>query len=122
MDTNAQRCDAVLNFNKRRVFDGELLVRLAEKTLCSKGFESFATDVTDVTEVTISTDLFVFSIKCDASSDMMMGRLMIAVTEIVPSMDADTPLMVLAEMCRKAILATEADQIVWLRTDVVFSA
>jgi len=120
--TNA-RCDAVLIFDKRRMFEPESIVGMVEKALISKGFEIIASDDQTAHEVVFQTDELSLTLKCDGcDDDELMGRLMVAISDISPKLHADTPLVLLAEICRKAILVTDASQIVWLRKDVVFSA
>ena len=120
--TNA-RCDAVLIFDKRRMFEPETIVGMVEKALIAKGFEIIASDDQTAHEVVFQTDELSLTLKCDScEDDELMGRLMVAISDISPKLHADTPLVLLAEICRKAILVTEASQIVWLRKDVVFSA
>jgi len=120
--TNA-RCDAVLVFDKRRLFEPETIVGMVEKALIAKGFEIIASDDQTAHEVVFQTDELSLTLKCDGcDDDELMGRLMVAISDISPKLHADTPLVLLAEICRKAILVTEASQIVWLRKDVVFSA
>ena len=123
MKTTNARCDAVLIFDKRRLFEPEAIVGMVEKALISKGFEIVASDEQTPHEVVFQTDELSLTLKCDGcGDDDLMGRLMIAISDISPKLHADTPLVLLAEICRKAILVTEASQIVWLRKDVVFSA
>ncbi|MDG2340984.1 MAG: hypothetical protein P8L32_07310, partial [Paracoccaceae bacterium] len=123
MQTTNARCDAVLIFDKRRLFDPETIVGMVEKSLVAKGFEIIASDDQTAHEVVFQTNELFVTLKCDGCEDSdLMGRLMIAISEISPKLHADAPLVLLAEICRKAILATDASQIVWLRKDVVFSA
>ena len=123
MKTTNARCDAVLIFDKRKLFEPETIVGMVEKALISKGFEITASDEDTPHEVVFQADELSLTIKCDGcDDDELMGRLMVAISDISPKLHADTPLVLLAEICRKAILVTEASQIVWLRKDVVFSA
>ncbi len=123
MITTNARCDAVLLFDKRRLFEPEAIVGMVEKALISKGFEIVASDEQTPHEVVFQTDELSLTLKCDGcDDDELMGRLMVAISDISPKLHADAPLVLLAEICRKAILITEANQIVWLRKDVVFSA
>jgi hypothetical protein len=124
MGTQSPRCDAVLIFEKRRLFDGDVLERMANRILAAKGHEVKASTSEGEGDLTLSTRDFTLSIRSDGASEGegLMGRLMIAITGISAELHADTPLVLLAEICRKAIMATEASQIVWLRKDVVFSA
>jgi len=124
MDDNGPRCDAVIIYDKRRLFDGDLLTRLVEKAVSSKGYELLSATNEGEHQIEIASKMLTVTIRSDGdtSDDDLMGRLMIAVNDISEELHADSPLVLLAEICRKAILATEASQIVWLRKDVVFSA
>lgn len=122
MGTANSRCDAVLIFDKRRLYDGDVLVRLTEKSLRQKGYEVEVSDEESHGEILMQVEGMVVTIKTDTDETDLMGRMMIAISDINTSLHADAPLVLLADICRKAILATEASQIVWLRKDVVFSA
>lgn len=122
MQSHDQRCDAVLVFAKRRLFDVEDTLRLVEMALEQKGLEIVASDEHTPGEIAISSEDMLITVKTDASDDDLMGRMMIAISDVSTSLHADTPLMLLADICRKALIATDASQIVWLRKDVVFSA
>ncbi|MDP7149973.1 MAG: hypothetical protein QGI08_07060 [Paracoccaceae bacterium] len=122
MEMINSRCDAVLVFDKRRLFDADVMLRLVEKSLRQKDHEIVASDEECHGEITMQTADMLISVKTDAAEDELMGRMMIAISNISEDVHADAPLVLLADICRKALLATEASQIVWLRKDVVFSA
>jgi len=122
MDSFNQRCDAVLVYAKRRLFDADVLVRLVEKALNQKSYEMLTSEEVNPGELLIRADSFVITVKTDVDRSDLMGRMMIAISKFAEDTHADAPLVLLADICRKAILTTEASQIVWLRKDVVFSA
>lgn len=122
MDSINSRCDAVLVFDKRRLFDADVMLRLVEKSFRQKGHDIVASDEGYHGEITMQTEEMLITVKTDAAEDDLMGRMMIAISNISEDVHADAPLVLLADICRKALLATEASQIVWLRKDVVFSA
>jgi len=120
MDSFNQRCDAVLVYAKRRLFDADVLVRLVEKALNQKSYEMLTSEEVNPGELLIRADSFVITVKIDVDRSDLMGRMMIAISKFAEDTHADAPLVLLADICRKAILTTEASQIVWLRKDVVF--